>query len=141
MEDLAARTAENTEYLKNLGHNVVEMRECEWLELCKGKAAKEFLSRTFTSWSEQHPGPISETKLLEKIRDGSVFGLIECDIRVPPNLYEKFAEFPPIFKNALVGRQDICDIMQDFAEKHDFLKKPRKMLIGSMIGEKLAHHL
>ena len=77
MKDLAARKAENTEYLKNLGHNVVEMRECEWLELCKGKAAEEFLSRTVTSWSEHHPGPIHKTKLIEKIRYSGVFALID----------------------------------------------------------------
>ena len=55
--------------------------------------------------------PISEIKLIEKIRDGKVFRLVECDIRVPSNLHEKFAGFLPLFKNALVGRQDIGEFM------------------------------
>ena len=51
MVDLAARTVENTEYLKNLGFNVVEIIEYEWLILSKRKIAQPDVS---TGCS--HPG-------------------------------------------------------------------------------------
>ena len=72
-----------------------------------------------------------------QFRDGKVFGLVKCDKRVPPNLHKKFVEFPPVFKNVLGGPQDNGAIMREIAEKHDFLKKTRKMLVGSMCSKKI----
>ena len=50
--------------------------------------------------------PLREGSLLEQIRSGKLFGYVQCDIEVPEELKEKFANFPPVFKNTNVGRHD-----------------------------------
>ena len=47
------------------------------------------------------------------------------------NLRANFANFPPIFKNTVVSKSDIGDLMKNFAEEERSLSQPRKMLISS----------
>ena len=68
---------------------------------------------------------------MEQIRSGKLFVYVQCDIEVPEELKEKFANFPPFFKKTTVGRHDIGSLMQDYAEKGGLLCQPRKMLISS----------
>ena len=72
---------------------------------------------------------------MEQIGSGKLFGYVQCDIEVPEELKEKFANFPPIFKNTNVGRHDIGSLMKDYAEKEGLLSQPRKMLISSCFLE------
>ena len=77
--------------------------------------------------------PLREESLVEQIRGGKLFGYVQCDIEVSEELKKKFANFPPIFKNANVGRHDIGLLMKDYAE--GLLCQPRKMLISSYFLE------
>jgi hypothetical protein len=67
------------------------------------------------------------------------FDSIECDISVPENLREKskVSKMSPIFKNTLVGHDNISPHMGDFAEKYKMPNTPQRMLIGSLHGEKI----
>ena len=69
--------------------------------------------------------------MLKRIDEDKLFGYVQCDLEVPEELYERFANFPPIFKNSNVGREDIGDFMREYAEKNDLLMKPQRMLISS----------
>ena len=69
--------------------------------------------------------------------DGSIFGLIECDLEVPERLKDFFAEMPPIFKNTNISREDIGEHMQRYAEREGMMKTPRRSLIGSMFASRL----
>ena len=42
-----------------------------------------------------------------------------------------FANFPPIFKNTLVSKNDIGDLTKAYAEEDGIMSQPRKMLISS----------
>ena len=75
--------------------------------------------------------PKTTEQMMDCIQSGSLFGVVECDIVVPEDLKAKFADFPPLFKNTLVSREDIGPFMQSIAEEHNLLKKPRKMLLSS----------
>ena len=55
---------------------------------------------------------------------------MQCDIEVPENLRSKFVNFPPIFKNTLVSKNDIGYLMKTYAEEEGILSQPRKMLIS-----------
>ena len=115
------------QYIKEKGVNVVEMWECEWWNLYKATTCvKKHLRESFS-----YKRPLREESLLEQIRSGKLFGYVQCDIEVPEELKEKFANFPPIFKNTNVGRHDIGSLMKDYAEKEGLLSQPRKMLISS----------
>ena len=63
--------------------------------------------------------------------------MVECDVRVPEHLQDHFAEMQPIFKNANVSRDDIGPFMRQYAEEHDIMSTPRRMLVGSYHGEKI----
>ena len=82
-------------YLMEKGYTVIEMYECEWWQLYKTDVVvKQHLRESFP-----YKTPLTEERLLEKIKNGSLFGYVQCDIEVPPALREKFANFPLIFKN------------------------------------------
>ena len=75
--------------------------------------------------------PLRRNQLLDNIKSGALFGYVQCDIEVPEHLREKFANIPPIFKNTKMCRQDICPIMQEYAEKKRLMSQPRWLLISS----------
>ena len=122
MGTLLADTKKHTTYLRR--HvKVVEMWECDWKR-------------------ERDPPPrqkwkMTQNEILTAVIDGTLFGMIECDVRVPDNLREYFAEMQPIFKNTTVTRDDIGSFMQQYAEEHDIMSTPRRMLVGSYRGEKI----
>ena len=90
------------------------------------------------SKSSPHPTwKMTQNEILTAVIDGTLFGMIECDVRVPADLREHFAEMLPVFKNALVTRDDIGPYMRQYAEEYNILKKPRRMLVGSYRGDKI----
>ena len=69
---------------------------------------------------------------MQEIRSGKLFGYVQCDLKLPEHLKAYFANFPPIFKNTVVSRNDIRDLMKEYAEKEETLPQPERMLISSI---------
>ena len=115
------------EYIQEKGYKVEEMWECEWWQNFKTNDKIKNHVRTHFPYKR----PLSTDSLLAKIKDGSLFGYVQCDLVVPDELKSKFANFPPIFKNTEVGRNDIGDYMKNYAIENDMLKHPQRMLISS----------
>ena len=76
-------------------------------------------------------------QILSGVLTGTVFGMIECDIRVPEELREYFAEMQPVFKNIRLMREDLGPFMRRYAEAHNIMTTPRRMLVGSYYGDKI----
>ena len=115
------------DYIRGEGFKIVEMWECEWWKLFNTEPlVKQHLRDMFP-----YKLPLREEGLLQRIKDGNLFGYVQCDIEVPEHLREKFANFPPIFKNTDVSRDDIGPLMKEYAEKNNHLSQPRRMLISS----------
>ena len=131
MAELLADTKKHTTYLRR--HvKVVEMWECEWKEIHKEPDVKSFLAP-----ARRQKWNMTQNEILAAVIDGTLFGMIECDIHVPPELRPYFSEMQPIFKNANVSRDDIGPYMRQYAEENDIMSTPRRMLIGSYRGEKI----
>ena len=119
---LLADTKKHTAYLRR--HvKVIEMWECQWKR-------------------ERDPPPrrkwtMTQQQIIAAVVDGALFGMIECDIRVPSELRAHFAEMQPIFKNATVTRDDIGPFMREYAEENDIMWTPRRMLVGSYHGKEI----
>ena len=114
-------------YIQEKGFKVFEMWECEWWRLYKTtNTIKQHIREHFP-----YRRSLATEQLLEEIKKGKLFGYVQCDIEVPENLRAHFANFPPIFKNTLVSKSDIGDLMKDYAEEERLLSQPRKMLISS----------
>ena len=61
---------------------------------------------------------------------------MQCDIEVPENLRANFTNFPGIFKNTLVSKSDIGDLMKNYAEEEKLLSQPRQIFISSFTLQK-----
>ena len=131
MAALLKKTRCNTAYLR-CHVKVVEMWECEWKEIRKEPGVKSFLAP-----ARRQKWNMTQNEILAAVIDGTLFGMIECDIHVPPELRPYFSEMQPIFKNANVSRDDIGPYMRQYAEENDIMSTPRRMLIGSYRGEKI----
>ena len=114
-------------YIQEKGFNVIELWECEWWRLYKTtNTVKQHIREHFP-----YRRSLAAEQLLEEIKKGKLFGYVQCDIEVPENLRVNFANFPPIFKSTLVRKNDIGDLMKNYAEEETLLSQPRKMLISS----------
>ena len=114
-------------YIKEKGFKVIEMWEREWWRLYKTtNSVKQHIREHFP-----YRHSLAAKQLLEEIKKGKLFGYVQCDIEAPEILRSKFDNFPPIFKNILVGKNDIGDLMKTYAEEEGILSQPRKILISS----------
>ena len=112
------RTRSKVRYLEHLGYTVVTKWECDF--------------------NREHPPPrthdkktMSEQDILNKVRTGELFGLVKVDIFTPDHLKDRLDEFPAIFKNCEVGRDDVSPLMRRYCEENGKLKKPARLLISS----------
>ena len=122
MGTLLADTKKHTTYLRR--HvKVVEMWECQW------KRESKALPRP--KWN------MTQSEILADVVNGTLFGMVECDVHVPPDLRKHFSEMQPIFKNVTVSRDDIGPYMRQYAEENDIMSAPRRMLVGSYRGDKI----
>ena len=80
---------------------------------------------------------LTVAELLEKIMNDELFGLVQCDVRVPDHLKSYFAQFLPVFKNAMVSLEDVGPHMRALCEHYGVLNKPRRTLISSYYGEQV----
>ena len=76
-------------------------------------------------------GSVVAEQLLEEINKGKLFGYVRCEIEVPKNSRPKFNIFLPVFKNTLVSRSDVGDLMKNYAEEERLLSQPRKKMSSS----------
>ena len=103
------------------------MWECEWWRLYKTtNIVKEHIRKHFL-----YRRSLAAMQLLEEIKEGKLYSYLQCDIEIPENLMANFANFPPIFKNNLVSKSDIRDLIKNYAEEERLLSQPRKILISS----------
>ena len=135
MAELLAETRKNTAYLRHFV-KVVEWWECEWKEMRRDPVMKKcvdaaFPRRRHVRWT------MTSQQILSDVRAGTVFSLIECDLCLPEALREHFAEMQPVFKNIRLTRDDLGPFMRRYAEEHNIMATPRRMLLGSYRGDKI----
>ena len=76
-----------------------------------------------------HKRPLSTGFLLEKKEQISLW---LCAMRFNSSRrVEAFSNFPPMFKNFDVCRNDIGEHMKKYAEENDLLKNPQRILISN----------
>ena len=117
------------EYIQQKGYKLIEMWECNWWELYRTDApVKSYLRANFP-----YKRLLSEEQLFQGIIDGRLFGYVQSNIEVPEHLRDYFSNFPPIFKNTVVSRNDTGDLMKEYAEKEEIMSQLRRMLKSSFI--------
>ena len=79
--------------------------------------------KTFLAPPSRPRWTMTHQQIIAAVVDGRLFGMVECDVRVPEELQDYFSEMQPVFKNASVTRYDIGPFMRQYAEEHDILSK------------------
>ena len=106
--------------IQEKGFKVIEIWECRWWRLYKTtNTVKQHIREHFP-----YKRSLAAEQLLEEIKEGKLFGDVQCDIEVPEKLGATFANFSPIFKNTLVSKSDIGDLMKNYAEEEGLLSQP-----------------
>ena len=110
MATLLEKTRCNTAYLWR--HvKVVEMWECAWKEVRNQSDVKTFLAP-----SSRRRWTMPQQQILAAVVYGTLFDMVECDVRVPEELQDYFSAMQPVFKNASVTRGDIWSFMRQHDE-------------------------
>ena len=136
MEQLRAETVKNSQYIQQCGYQLVELWECEWKQMKnENPDLRHFLRRFRRNLDYKHA--MTEEQVLEAVKEGTLFGMVECDIKVPEELKSHFEEMTPIFKNTKVCLDDLGEPMKMYAEQNKLMTQPRRTLIGSYHGEKI----
>ena len=114
-------------YIQEESFKVIEMWECEvWRMYKTTKTVEQHIRKHFP-----YRRSLAADELLEAIMQGKLFGYVQCEIEVPENLRANFANFLPIFRNTLVSKIDIGDLMKKHSEEERLMSQPRNMLISS----------
>ena len=108
-------------------YKIIKMCECNWWEFYRTDATvKNHLRANFP-----YQRPLSEERLMHEIKSGKLFGYVQCDLKVLEHLNAYFANFPRIFKNTVVSRNDIGDLIKEYAEKERIMSQPKRRLLSS----------
>ena len=110
MEELKLNTEKMTQYSKDEGYHVIEMRVCQWRNKRKHENVKTFVDERSNTWRRCNRGRFSEQFIIQATSRGDIFEMVERDIEAPENSRSQFQEMPPISKNFHVSRDDIGEI-------------------------------
>ena len=127
-------TLKNKRRLEAEGFVVVEMQECQWKQLAKRADIAAYLK---TLKSVQPKRQLSFDKIVEGIKNGTLYRFLLVDIHTPNYLKKEYKDFLLIIKNTFVSRDDIGEYMRNVAEDHGLLKKIIKYLISSYFGKEI----
>ena len=108
MSTLYEQTLKRKQELTSMGYTVIDIWECEFKHQCEnGPETQQFLKSFQRPLDNVHC--LSLEDIVDNVLSGNLFGAVECDIFVPPNLYGKFREMSPIFKNVNITLADVGD--------------------------------
>ena len=149
-EKEAEETRLRDRFIREVGHDLVVMKECEFLPLKKrDPGLRALIAERQPPFYRKHRGAVSREDILQSVMDGTFYGCVEVDIEVPETWgdvrpyrtefspYRYFEEMSPLFCNAKVTFDLIGEHMQNFAREAGLSQKPRRLLVGGMKAEKI----
>ena len=124
MRDIKKREQDKVrkEYIQQKEYKNIEKWECNWWELYRTDALVKNHIRTNFPYQRF----LSEERLMQEIMSRKLFGYVQCDLKVPEDLKAYFANFPPIFKNTVVSRNNIGDLMKKICRKKGIMSQPNE---------------
>ena len=93
-QKLYESTLTRLNYFRSLGYAVESIWECEYYDLLESNARARDVVSQRTSIHHQESN-MTESQILEAVRDGTFFGAVECDIEVPERLRDKLKRWLP----------------------------------------------
>ena len=115
------------QYINEKGYNVVEPLECEWWKLSlTDVSVKEHLRESFPN-----KPPLHLDRLLDKIQPGTLFGYVQCDIKVPENVRVHLQNCRHFLRVQTYLDKMLDQYCRTIAEKKRIMTQLRQLLISS----------
>ena len=92
----AERTQQKHAYIRQLGYNLVVMKECQWRQLKQQNERVQ--SFFFQNAPSLHQGPLTTSDIVELVQTGELFGILRVDIETPEHLKKGFRKCVPYSK-------------------------------------------
>jgi len=139
LENRRKRTDERKKYLLSKGYNYIEIWSCEYKKLLKSRVLQNIISNYLPPFYRQYGLHkfVDETIILDHVKSGSFFGVLEVDLHVPDHLYDYFEEFSPIFCTTNIPFDAFGDHMKEFFNKRNLSTKSKRLLVGGMKARKI----
>ena len=81
-------------YIVEKSYTIIESEEYEWRKIYKTiVSARKHLRELFPYWR-----PLHQNQLLDMMKSGALFDYLKCDIKVPEQFRENFANFPAMLQ-------------------------------------------
>ena len=107
-EERYQKTLEREEFLRKVGFEVTVIWECEFKRLRREHMLLNPQPNKFLSpFTQKHRKGVSESQILEGVMDGSLVGFLLVDIEVPDDKHDFYKDFPPIFVNQTISKEEI----------------------------------
>ena len=55
---------------------------------------------------------LTQDQILEEVKSGEMFGIVQCDISVPDHLKDRYKDFQPIIKHADISVDDVSKALK-----------------------------
>ena len=150
LEKRYQRTLKKQDDIRKANYNYVEIWQCEFEKLIKdSEVLRDFIDKRHPPFQNKFKGKVTNSQILNSVRSGELFGMVEVDIQVPKSWSDEFkakmsippseyfSEMSPIFCNSQVKFEDVGDHMQEYINTHNQSKKPRRLLIGGMKAKQI----
>ena len=131
----ATKTKQKVADLEELGYQVVQKYECEFLRDVRSDAEMYDKMNMFTpEFYRLNKWKVTESEIIEAIKNDQVFGFCLCSIRCPSEAVRRRLErFPPLFINHGVKLEDVGSVTQAYIEEKEIkFDTPRRLLIGGI---------
>ena len=143
---LLKRTQDRIKYIEEMGYHVKYIWECQYK-----KDVEPFISdirdKYLPKFYQTHKHKVGCRTILNSVKDDSLFGMVELDIRTPErwtgefkpqlNPEEYFHEMSPVFCTTKVPYNNIGDHMKEHVQHHSLSQEPRKLLVGGTRARKV----
>ena len=141
--ELLKRTELRRKYINNEGYNVMSIWECDYDNLVKDNVElKEHIHNRLPTFFKENRYEVAPTTILDAVRGGNLYGMLEVDIEVPETWSsefetkmplpprEYFSEMSPLFCTTEIPFEKIGKPMQDYAKTFGFSERARTVLVG-----------
>ena len=133
-------------HLQVLKYKTEFVYECQLRNLYhRDKQFKDYVDRMRPAFYRKHRKECTEEDIINGVRSGLLFGMIECDLDLPnewpPELANQhkdddiktyFNQFPVIFGQGCITKEHVSEYMTQYCNRQSInIEKPRKMLISS----------
>ena len=133
---------EKIKYYDAMGYDTKLIRSCQLEEILEEDPSfRHYLENKQPRFYQKHTGTVTEDVLINAIKSGEFYGIVQCSLRLPEHLpahfvhqrstpSELYSDFPPIFMNTLVGKENWSEEMVNYAKSEHMSLNPRKLLIS-----------